>query len=112
MPVIVPRKKAVVTQPYQARPPRSASISGITVTTASDSKATSVTIATSPSVNARYAGSNNPTADELAEAVSTFCICGKSSASSALEVKWPDTSAGRGLGHCVTRMGESASTPQ
>ncbi len=87
MPVIVPRKNAVVTQPYQARPPRSASISGITVTTASDSKATSVTIATSPIVNARYAGANSPTPDELAEAVSTFCICGKSSASSALEVK-------------------------
>ena len=43
MPIIVPRKNAVVTQPYQAMPPRSASMSGRIVMTASDSNATSVT---------------------------------------------------------------------
>ena len=53
MPTIVPRKNAVDTQPYHAIPPRSSAISGRIVITANDSKATSVTIATSPMVSAR-----------------------------------------------------------
>ena len=53
MPIIVPRKKAVVTQPYQAMPPRSSSMSGRIVITASDSKATSVTTDTRPTFRAR-----------------------------------------------------------
>src|SRR5215218_1165874 len=53
MPIIVPRKNDVVTQPYQARPPRSDSMSGRIVMTASDSKATSVTTETRPTRSAR-----------------------------------------------------------
>src|SRR5215207_3348284 len=53
MPIIVPRKNDVVTQPYQARPPRSSSMSGRIVMTASDSKATSVTTETRPMRRAR-----------------------------------------------------------
>src|SRR5215218_1723016 len=53
MPIIVPRKNAVVTHPYQASPPRWSSMSGRIVMTASDSKATSVTTETRPMRSAR-----------------------------------------------------------
>ncbi len=56
IPIIVPRKKAAVTQPYQAMPPRSRSTSGRIVVTASDSNATKVTTETNPTSNARRPG--------------------------------------------------------
>ena len=51
--VIVQARNAVVTQPYHVTPPRSSAMCGRIVITASDSKATRVTIATSPTVSAR-----------------------------------------------------------
>ena len=49
----------MVTHPYQAMPPRSSVMSGRIVITASDSKATSVTIATSPTVSARWSAAGS-----------------------------------------------------
>src|SRR3954469_861407 len=57
MPIIVPRKNAAVTQPYQLSPPRSFSTWGRIVVTASDSNATRVTTDTSPILSARRPGS-------------------------------------------------------
>src|SRR5690606_7927496 len=84
IPIIVPRKNAVVTQPYQASPPRSASTSGRIVTTASDSNATSVTIDTSPIVSARCSGENTPTEGwPEAGAAGVVTTSGQSTASTA-----------------------------
>src|SRR5688500_2274397 len=65
MPIIVPRKNAVVTQPYHAIPPRSSSMSGRIVITASDSNATSVTTETRPMRNARRSPGGTGAADSV-----------------------------------------------
>ena len=60
MPTMVARKKAEKTHPYSSRPPRSRATSGITVPTASDSEATSVTVSTRPADRARRSGDQSP----------------------------------------------------
>ncbi|MEJ7722220.1 MAG: hypothetical protein WKF58_18135 [Ilumatobacteraceae bacterium] len=60
MPIRIPRKNAVVTQPYHDSPTRSSSMSGRIVITASASTATSVTVATIPMVSALRCGLSTP----------------------------------------------------
>ena len=57
-PTRLPRKNALNTQPYSQMSPRSCSTSGITVATANDSNATSVTMRTMPTVRSRTPGAN------------------------------------------------------
>ena len=59
-PTIVPRKKPEKTHPYRPTPPRSSATAGITVEMARDSKATSVTVRTSPAVSRRRPGAHTP----------------------------------------------------
>src|SRR5512143_2260574 len=60
MPTTVPRKKALVTQPYSRRPSRSRATTGRIVTTASASKATRVIVRTRPASRARHRGAHRP----------------------------------------------------
>jgi hypothetical protein len=60
MPTTLPSMNALNTQPYSRRPPRSRTTTGMTVTTASASDATNVTVRTSPAVSARVCGAQSP----------------------------------------------------
>ena len=60
IPTSDPRKKAEKTQPYSSIPERSRLTIGMIVETASDSKATSVIVRTSPIVSRRRAGDQRP----------------------------------------------------
>src|SRR3984893_7677825 len=56
----LPRMKPLNTQPYRRRPPRSRATTGMTVTPASASDATKVTVRTRPTVSARRCGAISP----------------------------------------------------
>ena len=60
MPTTLPSMNALNTQPYRRSPPRSRAATGITVTTASASDATKVTVRTRPTVSARAWGAQSP----------------------------------------------------
>lgn len=56
----LPSMNALNAQPYKRSPPRSLATTGITVTTASASDATKVTVRTRPAVSARVCGAQSP----------------------------------------------------
>src|SRR5579859_7136003 len=60
MPITLPSMNPLNTQPYRRRPPRSRATTGMTVTTASASDATKVTVRTKPTVIARRCGAISP----------------------------------------------------
>ena len=60
MPTTLPSMKALNTQPYRSRPPRSRATSGMTVTTASASEAMKVMVSTRPAVSARRGPDHSP----------------------------------------------------
>src|SRR5580704_8135604 len=60
MPITLPSMNPLNTQPYRRSPPRSRATTGMTVTTASASDATKVTVRTRPTVSARRCGAINP----------------------------------------------------
>ncbi len=60
MPIMVPSKNALNTNPYRFSPCRSRATTGITVTTARASAATNVIVSTRPPVSARRCADHNP----------------------------------------------------
>ncbi len=62
MPIMVPSRKALNTNPYRLRPPRSRATRGITVMTASASAATNVIVAVRPPVRGRRSAVHRPSA--------------------------------------------------
>ncbi len=95
MPIMVPRKNAVVTQPYQANPVRSSSMSGRIVMTANDSNATSVTIDTSPIVRERCSGPKMRDRGSVGERSPSTCMvrrdrmCGPRPSRHSRPTGWP-----------------------